>query len=311
MIQPLELVVPPLTPFSSDLAIDEGRLQRQIDYIIADCGATRIVAAGVEAQEYQFLSWENRKRLIELTISFTDARLPVIAGISHPSFIAAIELAHFAERCGASALQILAPSRPAGGAATEVDLLAYFQAIAQETKLPLVLYLNPGPGADVSIAATIALAKLPRVVMIKESSRDLARVSRLIVEIEHAGHARYLTTMQMLLITLTLGGAGATMPPPAAEIAGRIIRAFLAGNHDLAAKLQLQFALFPSRWMHLGLTPTMKAAMSLIGQPLGLPYPPFAALDEVETEALRKVLSTTTLAERLLTNAHHHAPVIV
>ena len=81
----------------------------------------------------------------------------------------------------------------------------------------------PGPGADVSIPDTVALAQLPRVEFIKESSRDLARVSRLIVEIDRAGHARYFTTMQMLLVTLILGGSGATMPPPAAEIARHVI----------------------------------------------------------------------------------------
>ena len=103
---------------------------------------------------------------------------------------------------GAAAVQLLAPLRPFAGPPTQADLIAYFEAIGRETKLPITLYLNPGPGADVSIPDTIALAKLPQVQLIKESSRDLARVSRLIVEIDRAGHARYFTTMQMLLATL-------------------------------------------------------------------------------------------------------------
>jgi hypothetical protein len=80
---------------------------------------------------------------------------------------------------------------------------------------------------DVPIPDTVALAKLPCVQLIKESTRDLARVSRLIVEIDRAGHARYFTTMQMLLATLQLGGSGATMPPPGSEIARHVIDAFL------------------------------------------------------------------------------------
>ena len=59
----------------------------------------------------------------------------------------------------------------------------------------------------------------------------------------------------MLLITLILGGSGATMPPPAAEIARHVIDAFLAKDYERAAELQLQFALFPSKWMHRGLAP--------------------------------------------------------
>jgi 4-hydroxy-tetrahydrodipicolinate synthase len=195
-------------------------------------------------------------------------------------------------------VQLLAPLRPFAGPPTQADLVAYFEAIGRETKLPITLYLNPGPGADVSIPDTIALAKLPCVQLIKESSRDLARVSRLIVEIDRAGHARYFTTMQMLLASLELGGSGATMPPPGSEIARHVIDAFVAKDYERAAEAQLQFALFPAKWMHRGLAPTMKAAMNLIGIPVGEPYPPYAPLTREETAALAAFLRTTVLAPR-------------
>src|SRR6195256_6926376 len=239
------LIVAPLTPFTADLEVDRPALRRQIDYV-ADCGATMVVAAGVETQEYTYLGLEQRKALIRRTVELVDGRVPVMVGISHPSFKTAIELAHEAERLGAAAVQLLAPLRPFAGPPTQGDLIAYFEAVARETRLPITLYLNPGPGADVSVADTVALAQLPSVQLIKESSRDLARVSRLIVEVDRAGHARYFTTMQMLLATLQLGGSGATMPPPGSEIARHVIDAFIAGDHERAAALQLQFALFPS-----------------------------------------------------------------
>ena len=185
---------------------------------------------------------------------------------------------------------MLAPLRPFGGPPTDRDLIAYFEAVARESPLPMTLYINPGPGADVSISATIAIARIDKVRYIKESSRDLSRVSRLIVEIDQAGHARYFTTMQMLLATLELGGSGATMPPPAAEIARQVIDAFVAGDGKRAAEIQLQFALFPSKWMHRGLTATMKTAMRLIGIPVGDLYPPYVSLDPDEMAALAKFL---------------------
>src|SRR5215467_14218326 len=297
------LIVAPLTPFTADLRLDEPALRRQIDYVVEDCRATMVVAAGVETQEYTYLSLEQRKALIRATVEAVAGRVPVMVGISHPSFKTAVELAHDAERLGAAAVQLLAPLRPFAGPPTQADLVAYFEAIGRETKLPITLYLNPGPGADVSIPDTIALSKLPQVQLIKESSRDLARVSRLIVEIDRAGHARYFTTMQMLLATLQLGGAGATMPPPGSEIARYIIDAFVAKDHERAAALQLQFALFPSKWMHRGLAPTMKAALNLIGVPVGAPYPPYASLSREEMEALAAVLRTTVLAHRFTTTA--------
>ena len=297
------LIVAPLTPFTSDLKLDEAALQRQIDYVVRDCGATMVVAAGVETQEYTYLSFEQRRVLIRRTIEFVDGRVPVMVGISHPSFRTAIELAHDAEKLGAAAVQLLAPLRPFAGPPTQADLVAYFEAIGRETRLPITLYINPGPGADVSVPDTIALAKLPHVQLIKESSRDLARVSRLVVEVDRAGHARYFTTMQMLLATLQLGGSGATMPPPGSEIARHVIDAFLAKDHERAAELQLQFALFPSKWMPRGLAPVMKAAMNLIGIPVGEPYPPYVPLSRDEMAALAAVLRTTVLASRLSVTA--------
>jgi 4-hydroxy-tetrahydrodipicolinate synthase len=297
------LIVAPLTPFTPGLTLDEPALQRQIDYVVKDCRATMVVAAGVETQEYTYLSLEQRKALILKTIEFVDGRVPIMVGISHPSFRTAIELANDAERLGAAAVQVLAPLRPFAGPPTQADLIAYFESIARETRLPITLYLNPGPGADVSIADTVALAKLPSVQLIKESSRDLARVSRLIVEIDRAGLARYFTTMQMLLATLELGGSGATMPPPGCEIARHVIDAFVAKDHERAADIQLQFALFPSRWMHRGLAPVMKAAMELIGIPAGEPYPPYASLSREEMTALAATLRATVLGHRFKVTA--------
>ncbi len=297
------LIVAPLTPFTADLKLDVPALRRQIDYVVEDCGATMVVAAGVETQEYTYLGLDERKALIRTTIDLVAGRVPVMVGVSHPSFRTAVELANDAERLGAAAVQLLAPLRPFAGPPTKDDLIAYFEAVSRETQLPITLYLNPGPGADVSIADTVALARLPRVQFIKESSRDLARVSRLIVEIDRAGHARYFTTMQMLLITLILGGSGATMPPPAAEIARHVIDAYVAKDYERAAELQLQFALFPSKWMHRGLAPVMKAAMNLSGVAVGDPYPPYASLTRDETSALAALLKTTVLAKRLFIQA--------
>ncbi len=297
------LIVAPLTPFTADLKVDEGALRRQIDYVVDDCRATMVVAAGVETQEYTYLSLDDRRALIRSTIELVDGRVPVMVGVSHASFKTAIALAQEAERLGAAAVQLLAPLRPFAGPPTRDDLIAYFEAVGRETSLPITLYLNPGPGADVSIPDTIALAKLPRVHFIKESSRDLARISRLIVEIDRAGLARYFTTMQMLLATLMLGGSGATMPPPGCEIARHVIDAFVAKDYARAAEIQLQFALFPAKWMHRGLAPAMKAAMALIGLSAGEPYPPYTGLTPEEMNALAAYLKTTVLAKRQFAEA--------
>ena len=263
------LIVPPLTPFTPELRVDYDVLAREIDYVIEDCRAEAVLAAGVETQEYHYLRFDERRELIAKTAEFVGGRRSLVVGVSHPSFRTAIELAGLAEDLGAEAIQLLALSRPFGGPPSLSDLVAYFEAVTKETRLPIVLYLNPGPGAEVAPDWTVELTKLDRVDYVKESSRDLARVSRLIVEIDHAGHARYFTTMQMLLATLELGGSGATMPPPAAKIAHDVLDAHMAGDHDRAVRLQLQFALFPVKWGAKGLASVMKAALEIAGVPVG------------------------------------------
>ena len=109
--------------------------------------------------------------------------------------------------------------------------------------------------------------------------------------------------MQMLLATLQLGGSGATMPPPGCEIARHVVDAFVAKDYERAAEIQLQFALFPSKWMHRGLAPAMKAAMNLIGIPVGEPYPPYAPLSRDEMAALATTLRGTVLAPRFKVTA--------
>lgn len=290
--------MPPLTPFTPKLAVDYKVLEREIDYIIETCRASCISVTGVETSEYHYLSLEERQELIRNTVAMIDDRVPFVVGISHPSFKTSVALGELAEALGAAALQLLAPLRPFGGAPSTHDLVRYFEAVARETTAPILLYLNPGPGAEVSVPQTIEIAKMDRVKYIKESSRDLSRVGRLIVDIDLAGHARYFTTMQMLLATLELGGSGATMPPPGALIARKIVDAFNDGDLVRAAAIQREFCLFPHKWMGKGLAPVMKAAMEIAGCPVGDPYPPFEGLDADERKSLAAYLKTTSLFEK-------------
>lgn len=289
------LAVPPLTPYTRRQEVDWELLRRSVDYVVSDCEAEMVIAAGVEAQEYQYLEVDERRELARRTLEFTRGRRPVAVGVSHPSFRRAVELAQDAEAHGAACLQVLAPRRPFGGEPALKETVAYFRAIIRETSLPIMLYLNPGPGADLSVEATVELAAMDRVDYIKESSRNLARVSRLIGEIEQPGLAAYLTTLEMLLISLQLGGSGGTLPPPAAKLGHQVLEAFKAGDITEAARLQAELSAFPAQWKHRGLPVVMKAAMAELGVPLGDPHPPYRPLTAGERRQLRKALEATSL----------------
>ena len=203
-----------------------------------------------------------------------DGRAPVVAGISHPSFRTAIELAHFAEASGASVVQLLAPNRPTGGHAKLSEHVAYYEAVLRETRLPMMLYLNAGPGADVSLPATVELASLGRHRLMSRKAPAIWRASRVWSK-KSSMRATPVTSPRCRCISppCSLGGSGVTLPAPAALVARRLTDAFVAGDIAEAQRLQRQFAVWPARWMPFGLAAVMKASLNYLGVPAGTPYP--------------------------------------
>lgn len=263
-----------LTPFGEDERVDFKALQREIDFLVADCDAVSIAA--VEAAEYTMLAREERKELLRIATQMVDKRKPVILGVSSPSPREVIELAEYSEKVGGDLVQVLMPLRPWGGQPTIAELMEFYTQAASASPLPVVAYHNPGPGADPPQDAFVRISEINNIRYFKESSRDITKISRLIEQIDLAGKGHYFTTMQPLLATLMMGGSGATMPPPGTRIGAQVVRAFRAGDIERAKYWQRCFALFPGKWAAYGLPPVMKSAMRHFGVDIGEPSRPYA-----------------------------------
>jgi 4-hydroxy-tetrahydrodipicolinate synthase len=279
-----------LTPFDDDDRVDFPALEREIDYIVNECRVDAISIAAVEAAEYTRLTWEERQQLIRVAVELVDRRIPTIAGCSHQNPRLVVAMCEFAAGVGADLAQVLIPTRPWGGEPDPAEMDRFFTVVGEGSPLPIVAYHNPGPGADPSHEAFIALSTNPRVHYFKESSRDSQKIARMIEEIDRAGNAGYFTTMQPLLMTLQLGGSGATMPPPGAKIGAEVVKAFRAGDLDEARRWQRLYATFPSKWPTYGLPPVMKAAMREIGVDIGLPARPYRPVSEADRVQIRELL---------------------
>jgi 4-hydroxy-tetrahydrodipicolinate synthase len=274
-----------LTPLDADGAVDAAALATQIDLLADHCQVISVF--GAEVSEYRALTAAQRRDGLRAAIALVDGRRPVLAGISSSSIAEIAELAELVASAGADAAQLLLPARDWGGEPSASELVAFVQAAVEVSPLPIVVYHNPGWGADPSIDALIALTAIDGVVGIKDSSRNVSRILRLSAEIEGTGQARYLTTIQPLLTTLLAGGAGAMMPPPATLIGARIVEAVAAGDLAAAAEHQRAVARFPAQWAgRYGLAPVMKAALNHLGVAVGAPANPAAALPAADLEAL-------------------------
>lgn len=284
-----------LTPFDADGNVDYVALERQIEFLIPDADA--ITIAAVEASEYSVLPLSDRKELLRVGSRMVGGRRPLVLGVSSPQIDTVAELAQLAADEKADYIQVLALHRPWGGEPAADELLAYFEAVQSVSPLPMVAYHNPACGADPSIETWIRLSELPGVRAVKESSRDISKIGRMIEGVQTPGNAAYLTTMQPLLSSLLMGGAGGTMPPPGTRIGTRVLSAVRASDLDQARAWQQVFNVFPARWSGYGLPPVMKSAMKHLGVDIGDPHPPFRPVSDAHHEEIGEFLKATGILD--------------
>ncbi|MDP6978683.1 MAG: 4-hydroxy-tetrahydrodipicolinate synthase [Myxococcota bacterium] len=164
-----------ITPFR-DGKVDEAALRALVERQIA-AGITGLVPCG-STGESATLSHDEHNAVIDIVISAADGRVPVIAGTGSNNTREAVALTQHAKEAGATGALLLSPyyNKP-----TQEGLVAHFEAIADETGLPLVLYNIPGRTASNVLPETIArLAEHECIVGVKEACGDLDQISQLI-----------------------------------------------------------------------------------------------------------------------------------
>src|SRR5881227_789641 len=164
-----------VTPFRED-AIDFTALQNLIESQIA-AGIDGIIAVGTTG-ESPTLTHDERKEVIRFAIETANRRCLVLAGTGSYSTREAIAATQQAEKMGVDGMLLVAPyyNKP-----SQEGLFRHFQAIAQSTKSPLMLYNIPGRcGVDIGPETVERLAVGCRnIVSIKEASGSVDRVSDL------------------------------------------------------------------------------------------------------------------------------------
>ncbi|MDQ2066853.1 4-hydroxy-tetrahydrodipicolinate synthase [Xinfangfangia sp. CPCC 101601] len=162
-----------VTPFK-DGKVDMDALKKLVDWHVEE-GSAGLVPVGTTG-ESPTLSHEEHRAVVEAVVKFAAGRVPVIAGAGSNSTMEAIELIQHAERAGADAALVVTPyyNKP-----TQAGLIAHFTAVHDASNLPIIIYNIPGRSVvDMSPATMGELAKLPRIIGVKDATGDLARVPR-------------------------------------------------------------------------------------------------------------------------------------
>lgn len=142
-----------------------------------EAGAEGIILGG-SLGEASVLSDEEKIELLKHTLKTVNGRVPVLLNIAEPTTKKAVAIAKKAEELGANGLMLLPPMRYY----SDFDeTIAFFEAVAESTPLPIMIYNNP---VDYKIEVTLdmfeILAKHDNIQAIKESTRDISNVTRLI-----------------------------------------------------------------------------------------------------------------------------------
>lgn len=163
------------TPFRADERLDLHALEQKIDAQLA-AGVQGLILAG-SLGEAGTLGREEKLELLRVTRVRVAGRVPVLLNLAESRTHDALIFAESARAAGADGLMVLPPLRYR---ADGEEVVAWFEAVARATDLPLMLYNNPVDyGIGLDLHQLERLLRLPTVQAIKESTRDVTQVLRL------------------------------------------------------------------------------------------------------------------------------------
>lgn len=165
-----------MTPFDAGLAIADGELAENVDWLIG-AGVSGLVANGTMG-EAGALSEAEREHVVEVMMDAAGGRVPVIVGVSSDTPDRAVRLARAAQRAGARGLMCTPPTTYR---ADDREIVAYYTSVAAATDLPLMVYNNPSATHNDMPPQLIAeLSGVDTVSAVKETSGDCRRIAEIL-----------------------------------------------------------------------------------------------------------------------------------
>ena len=227
-----------VTPFDDKGRIDfralgklvEWQIERGIDFIVP-CGTTG---------ESATLSGEERKGVTAAVVKAAAGRVPIIAGAGGNHTAKAVFWARDAETVGADGILSVSPmyNRP-----SPAGLVRHFEAIAEATDLPIVIYNVPTrTGTDMDVDTILRIAEIPGVVGLKEASPNFGKIAKLMAAMPE-DFVVFSGEDSTALALIALGGRGlisvASNEIPAEMTA--LCAAALSDQWDEARRLQRKY----------------------------------------------------------------------
>jgi 4-hydroxy-tetrahydrodipicolinate synthase len=292
MLQPYGIIPAMVTPISKQDELNESALRKLTNFLVEN-GVHGVFATGSQGEFWAF-SADEKKRTWEIVVEETNRRVPVYAGTAAVTTREAIALTQTAEQVGIDAVSVLTPYfvNP-----NPEELYEHYRAIADSTRLPVLLYTNPDrTNVKISAALLSRLAKIDNIVGIKDSSGDLT----LTTEYLSATAADFSVVMgrDTLIYAGLLHGAKGAIAATANVVPALVVSIYERfKKNDLKGALEAQEALAPLRHAFTwGTFPVViKEALDLLGFDAGPARSPVGAMTDAQRERLKNLLGELSL----------------
>ena len=276
-----------VSPVGTSGEVDAEVLARLCDDLIR-AGVHGLTPLG-STGEFAYLSWTQRRRIVEVVLDAASGRVPVVAGVASTTMADAISQAREFERLGCRGiLAILEAYFPI----PDEGVFAYFKAIAEAVSIPVVLYTNPNfQRSDLSLPVFERLSRVPNIRYIKDASSNTGRLLSIINRVEGRIQV-FAASAHIPVCVMMIGGVG-WMAGPACVAPRQSVELYeLCRRGDWAAAMERQRRLWNlnQAFARNNLAACIKGGLALQGYAVGDPLPPQAPLSPEGVEEVRRAL---------------------
>jgi 4-hydroxy-tetrahydrodipicolinate synthase len=281
-----------VTPFLPDGGLDLPALEALVRWQIEE-GINGLVPCGTTG-EGATLDDEEKRQVFATVVKAAAGKVPVIAGVGSNSTRATLASARIAAETGADALLVVSPyyNKP-----NRSGMIAHYEAVADATELPVVVYNVPGrTGQNLGAGLILRLAQIPGIIAVKEASGNLDQIAA-IIEGRPDRFALLSGDDALTLPTIALGAEGviSVVSNEAPREMAQLVEA--ARKSDFENARRLHYRLLPLMRANFAETNPVpvKAAMALLGRCGAALRPPLGPPEERTRELLRDVLKKAGL----------------
>ncbi len=255
---------------------------------LIDAGVHGLTPLG-STGEFAYLSWAQKRRVVEVVVETAAGRVPVVAGVAATTTADAALQAREMERLGCDGiLAVLEAYFPV----PDAGVFDYFKGIAESVSLPVVLYTNPNfQRSDLSLPVIERLSHVANIGYIKDASFNTGRLLSIINRVGDRMRV-FSASAHIPACVMLIGGVG-WMAGPACLVPRQSVALYdlcRRGAWDEALALQRRLWDLNQAFARHNLAACIKGGLQLQGYAVGAPLPPQAALSPEGVEEVRRAL---------------------